>query len=113
MITQTVLRAGLLPVALGLTAFAAGCSGGDGQASPGPDGGGASGGSSAVEWGSCPSDFISECATVALPLDPSKPDGETLPVFVSRHLAPGGAPRPTRRSWRCPGARTWSRSSPP
>ncbi|WP_437904057.1 alpha/beta fold hydrolase [Sorangium sp. So ce327] len=91
MITQTVVRVGLLPVVLGLTAFAAGCSGGDGQASPGTNGDGASGGSSAVEWGSCPSDFISECATVALPLDPSKPDGATLPVFVSRHLAPGGA----------------------
>ncbi|XXT14952.1 alpha/beta fold hydrolase [Sorangium sp. So ce429] len=91
MITQTVLRVGLLPVVLGLTAFAAGCSGGDDQASPGTNGDGGSGGSSAVEWGGCPGDFISECATVALPLDPSKPGGETLPVFVSRHLAPGGA----------------------
>ncbi|WP_437818297.1 alpha/beta fold hydrolase [Sorangium sp. So ce1078] len=91
MITQTVLRVGLLPVVLGFTAFAAGCPGGDDQASPGTNGDGASGGSSEVEWGSCPADFISECATVALPLDPSKPGGETLPVFVSRHLAPGGA----------------------
>ena len=38
-------------------------------------------------------DFLSECAAVPVPLDPSAPDGEALPVFVLRRLAPGGAAR--------------------
>jgi len=94
MIMRSFLRLAILPAVLGLTAFAAGCSDGGNQAAAGTGGTGGtggSGGSSAIEWGGCPSDFISECATVPLPLDPAKPDGETLPVFVSRHLAPGGA----------------------
>jgi pimeloyl-ACP methyl ester carboxylesterase len=45
----------------------------------------------AIAWGPCPDDFTNECATVPLPLDYARPDGETLPVFVSRHRAAGPA----------------------
>ncbi|WP_438038047.1 alpha/beta fold hydrolase [Sorangium sp. So ce128] len=98
MIDDRVLRAGLLLAMLGLTALAAGCSGGGDQASAGTTGAGTtgaggSGESAAIAWGSCPDDFLSECAAVPLPLDPSAPDGEALPVFVSRRLAPSGAAR--------------------
>lgn len=40
-----------------------------------------------IPWGACPDGFLSECATVELPLDHARPDGETLPIFVSRHRA--------------------------
>lgn len=45
-----------------------------------------------IQWGACPDGFMTECATVALPLDHERPDGETLPIFVARHRA-AGTPR--------------------
>ncbi|NVB83444.1 MAG: alpha/beta fold hydrolase [Kofleriaceae bacterium] len=45
----------------------------------------------AIQWGACPDGFMSECATVPLPLDHARPAGETLPIFVSRHRAAGTA----------------------
>lgn len=103
---QRFLSRALLLTALGATALSLGCSDGDtpsssGASSSGTGGaagassasgaGGAGGAASAIQWGSCPSDYLSECASVPLPLDFSKPEGETLPVFVSRRLAGSGA----------------------
>src|SRR5687768_6726269 len=68
---------------------AGGAGGEGGSAGDGGAGGagGSGGGSAAIKWESCPADFLKECATVPLPLDPSKPDGETIPIFISRALA--------------------------
>lgn len=42
----------------------------------------------AVEWGECPEDVVGaaqlECASVAVPRDYEKPDGETIEVMISR-----------------------------
>jgi pimeloyl-ACP methyl ester carboxylesterase len=37
-----------------------------------------------IEWGVCPDRFRDQCATIAMPLDHARPDGETIDVFVSR-----------------------------
>jgi len=43
-----------------------------------------------IAWAACPSDFASECAWVAQPLDHSDPNGKALPIFVSRRPAQSG-----------------------
>ncbi|HTU58848.1 MAG TPA: hypothetical protein VMF89_10455, partial [Polyangiales bacterium] len=43
-----------------------------------------------IAWAACPSDFASECAWVAQPLDHSQPSGKALPIFVSRRPAASG-----------------------
>ena len=37
-----------------------------------------------IEWGPCPAGFLTECATLAMPLDHEDPGGETLDVHISR-----------------------------
>jgi len=44
-----------------------------------------------IAWGPCPDDFLDQCASVPLPLDDAEPEGEVLPIFVSRRLAQNGA----------------------
>jgi len=43
-----------------------------------------------IAWAACPSDFASECAWVAQPLDHTDPDSRALPIFVSRRPAQSG-----------------------
>ena len=83
-------------IALFISSLAAGCGGGE---SPGattssgaggqPDGGMVQ----PVAWGPCPdpSGYTlepgHECATIEVPLDHQKPEGETIPFFVARKLS--------------------------
>lgn len=65
-------RLGLLPVLL----LAAGCTD-SATLKPLP----------VIPWVPCPAGFRGECGTVAVPLDWSKPAGETISIFVSRRRA--------------------------
>ena len=56
-------------------------------AGAGAGGGGSGGGAAGIVWGPCPEGFANECATVKVPLDWSKPEGETIDVFVARQRA--------------------------
>ena len=40
-----------------------------------------------IAWGACPDGFISECASVKVPLDWNTAAGPTIPVFLSRRRA--------------------------
>jgi len=75
------------------SAGGAGGAGGNGgeTGSGGQGGAGGSGGGSALKWETCPADYLDECASVQLPLNYADPAGASLPIFISRKLAAGGA----------------------
>jgi len=70
-----------------LSVLSSACSSTDAPSS----GSGGSGDTRQIAWGSCPDDFLDQCASVPLPLDDTKPEGDVLPVFVSRRLVQSGA----------------------
>lgn len=41
-----------------------------------------------VTYGACPDGYVSECATIPVPLDHAKPDGETIDFHFARYPAP-------------------------
>jgi pimeloyl-ACP methyl ester carboxylesterase len=47
-------------------------------------------GDAPITWAACPSDFASECAWIAQPLDHNDPLSRALPIFVSRRPARSG-----------------------
>ena len=69
----------------------AGSGGAAGSAGSGAAEAGSGGEWQEIAWGPCPDDFLDQCASVLLPLDDAEPEGEVLPIFVSRHLAQSGA----------------------
>jgi len=73
---------------------ASGGSGGTG----GTGGSGGSGGSSSeITWSACPDDYLDECASVEMPINWLKPEGEKIPVLAARKLAKSGAGK--RQLW--------------
>lgn len=71
------------------------------QPSPVSDAGSDADANVPITWGECKSGYVSECATIPMPLDHAKPDGETIDFYVARYPA---ANQPAKRQvWLLPG----------
>lgn len=76
---------GLVSVSMTLPVLMAGCSATGGSSSSESNPPNRSNGASTLEWKECDGGF--DCATLQVPLDHTKPDGETIEIGVTRHRA--------------------------